>query len=309
MLPGIATWTDPTNRFVCKSEPLGMGATKSVFRAFDKELGREVAWSKASLPPDDMSGNADIQREVEMMKTLDHPHIVTLITSWVDKRTNEFMLITEMYHGALDMYVRKHGKQELCVIRKWAKQICKAIEYLHCHFETPIAHRDIKCANIFVNNYTGDVALGDLGFATVASRSRSNASILGTAEFMAPEVLRGRYNHKADIYSLGMTLIEMATQKKPYSRIKNISQLYMLVLDGTPPDELAFIKNKSLRTLIEKCIKPVVSRPSIEEVLREPFMTTSDADFETVEDLVSPAVSFQFFKSPIERYCLLTSSD
>lgn len=286
-----------------------MGATKSVFRAFDKELGREVAWSKAALPPDDVSENADIQREVEMMKSLDHPHIVRLITSWLEKRTHEVILVTELYQGALDAYVRKHGRQELCVIRKWANQICNVIEHLHCHFDAPIAHQDMKRANIFVNNYTRDVAHGDFAFATVASRSRSNASILGTAEFMAPEVLKGRYNHKADTYALGMTLIEMATQKKPYSRIKNISQLYMLVLDGTPPDELAFVKNKSLRTLIEKCIRNAGSRPSIEEVLKDPFMTSSDADFETVEDLVSPAVSFQTLQEHSERYCLSTNSD
>lgn len=309
MLNGIVTWTDPTNRFVCKSEPLGSGATKSVFRAFDKELGREVAWSKAPLPSQDAKETADILSEIEMMKAIDHPHLVKLITSWAEKRTNEVVLITELYHGALDAYVRKHGKQEMCVIRKWTIQICKAIEHLHCHHKSPIVHRDIKCANIFINNYTGDVAVGDLGFATVASRSKSNSSVMGTAQFIAPEVLKGRYNHKVDIYALGMSLIEMATQKKPYSRIKNHSQMYLLVLDGTSPDELAFIKNKNLRALIEKCIGPVESRPSIEEVLLEPFITNPEADYETVEDLVTaPVVNFQFFKCPIERYCL-TKSD
>jgi WNK lysine deficient protein kinase len=307
MLPDIVTWKDPTGRFICKAEPLGMGATKSVFRAFDKQLGCEVAWSKSCLRPSDVGENTSIRREVEMLESMDHPRIVKLITSWVDDRTNEIILITDMYHGALDAYVRKHGKQELCVIRKWASQICAALRHLHCHFENPIAHRDIKCANIFLNNYTGDVAVGDLGFATVTSRSRSNSSILGTAEFMAPEVLKGHCDHRADVYSFGMTLIEMATQRKPYSRIKNINQLYMLVLNGSPPEELLFVENENLRGLIEKCISRANIRPSIEEVMNAPFMTDGDGDFEKVEDLVSPLVSFDFFKSPIERYCL--SSD
>lgn len=307
----IGVWRDPTDRFVCKSEPLGKGGSKTVYRAFDKETGREVAWSRAPLPSDDAREKADILKEIELMQSLHHPHIVELITYWIDKRTNEVVLITDLYQGALDAYVRKHGKQQMCLIRKWTIQICKAIEHLHCHFESPIAHRDIKCANIFVNNYTGDVALGDLGFATVvASRSRSDRSILGTAHFIAPEVLKGRYSHNADIYSLGMTLIEMVTLMKPYSRIKNQSQLYMLVLDGIPPDELIFIKNKNLRALIQKCIGPVETRPSIREVLRQPFITDPDADFEVVEDLVTaPAVNFHFFKNPIERYCLTRSSD
>jgi WNK lysine deficient protein kinase len=182
--------------------------------------------------------------------------------------------------------------------------LCEAIAYLHTAFEKPVSHRDVTCANVFVNNYTGDVALGDLGFAAVTSTSRTSASILGTAEYMAPEVLRGQYGPKADVYAFGMSLIEMATQKKPYTKVRNVSQLYMLILDQTPPDELLFVKNLNLRDVIVKCLLPEEKRPSAMEVLLLPFFVAPEMDIETVEDITLPNKSFGFFKNPIERYCL-----
>lgn len=301
-------WTDPGNRFVCRGERIGTGATKSVYRGYDRHEGREVAWCRA-LSGLDPGEQGSVVREIELLSGLDHPRIVRLVASWTDARADDVVFVTDLYGCSVDAYLRKHGKQVPTVIRKWATQLCEGVMYLHEGLPLPVAHRDIKAANVFVNNYTGDIALGDLGFATVTSKSRSNASILGTAEFMAPEVLRGSYGHKADVYALGMTFSQMATLKKPYGRLKNVSELYFEVLNGARPDELSLVKNRNLRAMIEACIAPEEVRPSASELLRFDFFREPEGDIETVDDLVTTAsVSFGRFKGAIERFCLLNES-
>jgi WNK lysine deficient protein kinase len=77
-------WVDPSNRYVCMGERIGTGANKSVYRAFDRHEGREVAWCKARLSGLEPGGSADIAKEIAVMTSLDHPHIVRLVSSWTD---------------------------------------------------------------------------------------------------------------------------------------------------------------------------------------------------------------------------------
>lgn len=100
----------------------------------------------------------------------------------------------------------------------------KGLKYLH-EQEKPIIHRDIKCDNIFINSHEGCIKIGDLGFSCVLKNEFAN-SFSGTLEFMAPEVYKGKYGVKADIYSFGMCLLEMVTLEKPYKEFKNICETF-----------------------------------------------------------------------------------
>jgi WNK lysine deficient protein kinase len=298
---------DPSNRFICATEVLGSGACKTVFRAFDRKEGREVAWSMVELKWLDMDGINGAMKEVDIMKEVDHPHIVKLKASWVDAKTKTLHLITDLYVGSLDSYVKLHGKQEPAVTRKWAHQICTALAYLHETGSEPIVHRDPKCANVFVNNYTGDVAVGDLGYATVLSCSRT-ASVIGTPEFMAPEVLDGSYTFKADIYAFGMLLIELATLRKPYSKWRTVSHIYMAILSGSPPDELELVTNANMKALIKACLDGEASRPTASEMLKMAYFTETEDEHEPAGNPVNSPVNFAFLKGPIERYRLSKDS-
>lgn len=243
-----------------------------------------------------------------MLSDIKHPNIVRMIASWVDPGSRDLIMITNPYGAPLDTYIWKHGKQEIAVIRKWARQLIDALSCLHDR-PLPIAHRDIKCANFFINNYTGDVALGDLGFAAVLSGSRASNSVLGTAEFMSPECLQGQYTHKADVYSFGMALLEMYTLRKPYTRFRTVSHLYMEILNFTPPDELLFVKHGGLKALIVDCIKPEANRPGIQDLLQYDFFLSDEGDFAVVEDVVRAPANFGRYKNAIEPYCFSGSSD
>lgn len=93
------------------------------------------------------------------------------------------------------------------------------MNYLHTQ-KIPIIHRDIKCDNIFVNSNSGDIKIGDLGLSTTMKDSYTS-SVLGTPEFMAPELYEEHYGTEVDIYAFGMAVLEMLTQEAPYRECSN----------------------------------------------------------------------------------------
>jgi WNK lysine deficient protein kinase len=88
------------------------------------------------------------------------------------------------------------------------------LDYLHSHVP-PIIHRDLKCDNIFINGGTGEIRLGDFGLSA-ARHTTHVESVLGTPEFMAPELYDENYSEKVDIYAFGMAVLEMASKEYPY---------------------------------------------------------------------------------------------
>ncbi|KAL7611965.1 hypothetical protein Lser_V15G04968 [Lactuca serriola] len=124
-------------------------------------------------------------------------------------------------------YRKKHKTVDLKAIKKWARQILNGLHYLHSQ-NPPVIHRDLKCDNIFVNGNNGEIKIGDLGLATVMQQPTAK-SVIGTPEFMAPELYEEEYNELVNIYSFGMCLLEMVTFEYPYRECKNPAQIYKKV--------------------------------------------------------------------------------
>lgn len=101
------------------------------------------------------------------------------------------------------------------MLKRWCLEILKGLEYLHSQKPDPIVHRDLKCDNIFINSHKGNIMIGDLGYASILS-NHSKGSVLGTPEYMAPEVLEEHYTISIDIYSFGMCVLEISTHLSPY---------------------------------------------------------------------------------------------
>ena len=126
------------------------------------------------------------------------------------------MFITELITGGtLRKYVKKIKNIKLKVIKRWCKEILEGLIYLHEQKPHPIIHRDLKCDNIFINCSTGEIRIGDLGLSTPMQNSYST-SVLGTPEFMAPELYEECYDTGVDIYAFGMCVLEMVTLERPY---------------------------------------------------------------------------------------------
>ncbi|OEL25390.1 putative serine/threonine-protein kinase WNK4, partial [Dichanthelium oligosanthes] len=158
----------------------------------------------------------------------------------------------------------------LKAIKNWARQILHGLDYLHSH-QPPIIHRDLKCDNIFVNGNHGEVKIGDLGLATVMQTPRAR-SVIGTPEFMAPELYDESYDELVDIYSFGMCLLEIFTLEYPYSECTNPAQIFKKVSTGIKPAALAKIADPQVKRFIEKCLVSASERPSAKELLQDPFL-------------------------------------
>mmetsp|Transcript_1599 Transcript_1599/g.4890 ORF Transcript_1599/g.4890 Transcript_1599/m.4890 type:complete len:826 (+) Transcript_1599:75-2552(+) len=266
---------DPTGRFGRTTQLFGRGTYKNVYRAFDEEEGMDVAWNQVKvtgLPPEEKQR---LMHEVEILKKLDHKNILKFYHSWnvMEKGEMSVNFITEACEGTLNKYAAKFKTNlDMRAVKSWSRQILRGLEYLHLH-DPPIVHRDLKCDNIFVNGNAGEIKIGDLGLAAMLNHQRTH-SVIGTPEFMAPELYEEDYDERVDIYSFGMCLIELVTFKCPYSECKNPAQIYKRVSQGILPEALEAVKEKgdAIYSFILKCIAPKEERWTASELLADPFL-------------------------------------
>lgn len=269
---------DPSGRYGRLRDVLGKGAMKTVYRAYDEELGMEVAWNQVKLndvfrSPDELHR---LYSEVHLLKTLDHDSIMQFYTSWIDVNRRTFNFITEMFtSGTLREYRQKYRRVSLQAIKKWARQILEGLVYLHSH-DPPVIHRDLKCDNIFVNGNLGQVKIGDLGLAATLCGSKQAHSVIGTPEFMAPELYEEEYDELVDIYSFGMCMLEMLTSEFPYSECSNPAQIYKKVTSGNLPKAFYKIKDVTAQEFVGKCLDIASNRPSATELLMDPFLAPGE---------------------------------
>ncbi|CAH9094036.1 unnamed protein product [Cuscuta epithymum] len=244
------------------------------YKAFDEMEGIEVAWNQVSID-EAMQSCANMERlysEVHLLRTLKHENIIKSLDSWVDDQNKTINIITELFtSGSLRQYRRKHKAADIKAIKNWARQILKGLNYLHSH-NPPIIHRDLKCDNIFINGNHGEVKIGDLGLATIMQQPTAK-SVIGTPEFMAPELYDEEYNELVDIYSFGMCLLELITLEYPYSECRNQAQIYKKVTSGIKPAALDKIVDPELRQFIQKCLVPASERLSASQLLKDPFLS------------------------------------
>ncbi|KAF1893887.1 hypothetical protein Lal_00002429 [Lupinus albus] len=270
---------DPTSRYVRYKEVLGKGAFKTVYplyKAFDEVNGLEVAWSQIRID-EVLQSPCDLERlysEVHLLKSLKHNNIIRFYNSWIDDKHRTVNMITELFtSGSLRQYRKKHKKVDMKAVKGWARQILMGLNYLHSH-KPPIIHRDLKCDNIFINGHQGEVKIGDLGLATLLEQNNAK-SVIGTPEFMAPELYDEEYNELADIYSFGMCMLELVTFEYPYRECRNSAQIYKkvsTVSTGVKPVSLSKVKDPEIKLFIEKCLVPASQRLPARELLMDPFL-------------------------------------
>ncbi|NXA14985.1 WNK3 kinase, partial [Sapayoa aenigma] len=231
-----AVATSPGGRFLKFDVELGRGAFKTVFKGFDTDTWVEVAWCELQDRKLTKAEQQRFKEEAEMLKGLQHPNIVRFYDSWESSLRGKkcIVLVTElMTSGTLKTYLKRFKVMKPKVLRSWCRQILKGLQFLHTR-TPPIIHRDLKCDNIFITGPTGSVKIGDLGLATLM-RSSFAKSVIGTPEFMAPEMYEERYDESVDVYAFGMCLLEMGTSEYPYSECHNAAQIYRKVTSVSPP--------------------------------------------------------------------------
>jgi len=267
----------PGGRYLRFQEKLGSGAYKDVYRAYDTIEGIEVAWNVVNLAGVPKAERARIVHEVRLLERLHHKNIISFHGSWVNREKEQVIFVTEILSsGTLKSFINKVQVIRWKIAKRWAIQILKGLEYLHSQ-DPPIIHRDLKCDNIFINGTSGDLRIGDLGLSTVIDNKNKVLSVLGTPEFMAPELYDESYDEKVDIYAFGMCLLEIFTKEVPYRECANPAQIYKRVMNGIPPNSLSRVRNLEAKEFIMLCLgtgegRDPKSRPTASELLRHPFL-------------------------------------
>lgn len=273
----------PGGRYVRFLEKLGSGAYKDVYRAYDTIEGIEVAWNVVNLSGVPKNERLRIVNEVRLLERLHHPNIISFHGSWVNRELEQVIFVTEILSsGTLKSFINKVQVIRWKIAKRWAVQILKGLDYLHSH-DPPIIHRDLKCDNIFINGTSGDLRIGDLGLSTVISNKNKVLSVLGTPEFMAPELYDEAYDEKVDIYAFGMCLLEIFTKEIPYSECANPAQIYKKVTKGIEPASLRRVRSGEAREFIMLCLGSNDTRPSASDLLKHPFLAKGVDDDSVVE--------------------------
>ncbi|KAJ8020780.1 Serine/threonine-protein kinase 4 [Holothuria leucospilota] len=209
-------------------EKLGEGSYGSVYKANHKETGQILAIKQVPVDTD----LQEIIKEISIMQQCNSPHVVKYYGSYF-KNTDLWIVMEYCGAGSVSDIMRRRSKTlteaEIATI---LQSTLKGLEYLH--FMRKI-HRDIKAGNILLNN-EGHSKLADFGVAgqltdTMAKRN----TVIGTPFWMAPEVIQEiGYDCKADIWSLGITALEMAQGKPPYADIHPMRAIFMIPTKPPP---------------------------------------------------------------------------
>jgi len=193
---------------------IASGGMADVYEAEQVTLRRKVALKvlKGDMTLDEEARTMFYKEAQMVAQELDHPNIVKVYDFGEHK--GRFYIVMYYVNGiTLDTYIREKGRLPVPEALKITVEVLKALEYAH---KKGIIHRDIKPSNVMLST-DGRVYLLDFGIADIVMGSgKKGTRVPGTPEYMAPEQFRGRWDHRSDIYSVGIILYEMLTGKTPF---------------------------------------------------------------------------------------------
>ena len=209
---------NPSKKYEILSK-LGSGSFGSVYLARNKYTNEKVALKQIKKSSANLLSDGEITDEIEILKNLDHPDIVRIIESFNTK--NSYILITEYCEGGelFDQVKNQLSETQIAVI---FKQVLSGLAYLHSN---NIVHRDLKLENILIHEIeksktTGEdlfnIKIIDFGTARIFDKKRNPQSIVGSSYYIAPEVLRQKYNKECDLWSVGVILYMFIVGHAPF---------------------------------------------------------------------------------------------
>lgn len=256
-------------------EQIGQGTCAAVYRAWCEEIKDEVAvkvveleWLQASLE--------DIGREIQVMSLSAHLNVVPFSTAFV--HASDLWIVMPLLTGGSVLSLMACAfpsglPEDYAVYILWC--VLSALEYFHSNGQI---HRDVKAANLMLDSH-GNTMLSDYGMMGWMVEGgwdrKQRQTFVGTPCWMAPEVMEqtGGYDYKADIWSLGITAIELAEGRAPYKNYPPMKVLFLTLQN--PPPKLSASADKYSETyedFVSSCLqKDPKQRPTAKQLLKHPL--------------------------------------
>ncbi|XP_034460956.1 mitogen-activated protein kinase kinase kinase kinase 5-like [Hippoglossus hippoglossus] len=284
---------------------VGGGTYGEVFKARNKQNGELAAIKLIKMEPED--DFSIIQQEIVIVKSCKHPNIVAYYGSYI--RANKLWICMEFCGGgSLQDIYHVTGPLSEPQIAYICREMLQGLDYLHAQKKI---HRDIKGANILLNNQ-GEVKLADFGIsAQITATLARRMSFIGTPYWMAPEVaaveIKGGYNELCDIWSVGITAVELAELQPPLFDVHPLRVLFLMSKSGYQPPKL---KDKSKwSSMFYNFVKAMLvrnpkKRPSASKMLSNAFLTQQGLRQELTLDLLE-----KFHHPEKLKRCLVTDDD
>ncbi|XP_020902476.1 mitogen-activated protein kinase kinase kinase 2 isoform X2 [Exaiptasia diaphana] len=257
-----------------KGKLLGAGAFGQVYMCHDLDTGRELAVKQIETGLLNNSTKNEVRAlegEIEFMKNFRHERIVQYYG--METTDLHIYIFMEFLPGSsVHDHIKQHGALNESLTRKYTRQIVEGVCYLHSN---RIVHRDIKGANI-LRDINGNIKLADFGASKRLQTIRSKTgfrSVHGTPYWMAPEVINGEgYGRKADVWSIGCTVVEMLTTKPPWANLEPMAALFKIATQATEPD----LPQESTKDTVEFVrailVRESQARPSADDLLLFSFI-------------------------------------
>lgn len=275
-----------------KGALIGAGSFGQVYLGMDASTGLLMAVKQVELPSGS-SANEDrkqsmldaLEREIELLKDLQHENIVQYLYSSADE---DYLNIFLEYvpGGSVAALLRNYGAFEETLVKNFVRQILQGLQYLH---ERNIIHRDIKGGNILVDN-KGGIKISDFGISkktdTLMSGNRAHRpSLQGSVFWMAPEVVKqSGHSSKADIWSVGCLVVEMLTGEHPWAHLTQMQAIFKIGSSAKPtiPSDIS----AEAQDFLEKTFDlDANTRPSTGELLLHPWVAKKPSKAQAAKGL------------------------
>jgi len=268
---------------VLLGEILGEGAYGRVYKALNLDTGKFLAVKEICPYEGQQKPSLNVGQlcqEIEVYQKLEHENIVRYLGAKQEEE-DTYIYMEYMPGGSISSMLKQYGSFEEKVIKKFTKHVALGLHYLHTK---GVIHRDIKGGNI-LSDGAGNVKLADFGAAKhvdylpfVASVSGSEMcnSIKGSLYWMAPELINQKnHGRKIDIWSLGCTVIEMATASHPWPNVKNYTELVIAMMNQKCPPIPENLSEVAKDFIRQCCQFDKKLRPRIQDLLQHPFLIDS----------------------------------